>query len=130
MTLFKKGNVAHLLIGLCSCHLLQTRPSSKRQILCKIYVQYLRMQKLLSKASDFFLDKESDDFATWKKLGKKRLKKKVSIYTKLSCINFSIHKDKLTPIKNTVCNLNHPFNPPSFCLLCTIQISPPNSYCT
>ena len=77
MTLFKKGNVAHLLIGLRSCHLLQTRPSSKRQILCKIYVQYLRMQKLLSKASDFFLDKESDDFATWRKKleKKKRLKK-------------------------------------------------------
>ena len=76
MTLFKKGNVAHLLIGLRSCHLLQTRPSSKRQILCKFYVQYLRMQKKLSKASGFFFDKESDDFATWKKNLKKKVKKR------------------------------------------------------
>ena len=116
MTLFKKGNVAHLLIGLRSCHLLQTRPSSKRQILCKFYVQYLRMQKSYQKHHISSWIKNLMILQHGKNLGKKT-KNKVSIYTKSSSIHISIHKDKHTPIKNTVCNTNHPFNPQSLTAL-------------
>ena len=60
------------------------------------------MQKLLSKASDFFLDKESDDFATWRKTleKKKDLKKAINLHKVKLYLTFQFTKTNIRPLKH------------------------------